>query len=57
MSSASAVIGPLAASATIFARTRAAFATVMTFSRAAGTRMSQSRKRTSSLAGRFVAPG
>ena len=40
MSSASGVVGPLAASAMIFARMRGAFSRVITASRAAGTRMS-----------------
>ena len=42
MSSASGSVGPLAASATIFALMRGAFSAVITFSSAAGTSTSQS---------------
>src|SRR4030065_591708 len=42
MSSASGVVGPLAPSAEIFARTRGAFSDVITFSRAQGPRMATS---------------
>ena len=47
--SASTVVGPLAPSHTIFARTPCAFSLVITFSRAAGTSTSTSRASSSSL--------
>ena len=55
--SASAVVGPFAPSAMIFARMRGAFCAVIWFSSAAGIRMSQSSSRAAPEDVRFVAPG
>src|SRR6266576_3142445 len=55
--SASAVVGPLAASARIFVRMRGAFSAVSWFSSAAGIRMSHSSSSSRWVGVRFFAPG